>query len=184
MFFTEYQTPIIGKIFLVGSDEGLSDCWFERDRFSDKRSLGGLEQGDGCPVFAQAVEWLDRYFSGDKPLPQELPLLAKGTHFQLLVREAMLEIPYGQTRTYGWIAQRIAEKTGKPRSARAVGGAVGRNPLGLIVPCHRVMGAGGNLTGFGGGLSTKIKLLEHEGVDMSAFHMPKNVPSWNDSLDS
>lgn len=184
MFFVEYQTPFIGKLVLVACDDGLTDCWFERDRFSASHSLGGYKRNGHSPVLEQAIEWLDRYFEGDRPSLWELPLVPKGTEFQLLVREAMLEIPYGETRTYGWIARRIEEKTGKPRSARAVGGAVGRNPLGLIVPCHRVMGAGGNLTGFGGGLSTKIRLLEHEGVDMSGFHMPKVIPNWNDQLDS
>lgn len=184
MFFTEYQTPLIGKLILAASADGLTDCWFEHDRFSKNRSLDGYERNGRFPVLVQVTEWLDRYFAGDKPSPRELLLVPKGTEFQLLVREAMLDIPYGETRTYGWIAQRIEEKTGKPRSARAVGGAVGRNPLGLIVPCHRVMGAGGNLTGFGGGLSTKARLLEHEGVDMSGFHMPKAIPSWNAQLDS
>ena len=85
----------------------------------------------------------------------------------------MLDIPYGQTTTYGDIANRIASETGKHSSARAVGGAVGHNPLCIIAPCHRVVGADGSLTGFGGGIDMKVKLLEHEGVDVSCFYRPK-----------
>ena len=88
-------------------------------------------------------------------------------------REAMLDIPYGATTTYGDIANRIASETGKSSSARAVGGAVGHNPLCIIAPCHRVVGADGSLTGFGGGIDMKVKLLEHEGVDLSRFYRPK-----------
>ena len=94
------------------------------------------------------------------------------TPFQLAVRKAMLDIPYGATATYGDIARRLEAETGRRQSSRAVGGAVGRNPLCIIVPCHRVVGAHGNLTGFGGGIDAKVALLEHEGVDTSAFTRP------------
>ncbi len=114
------------------------------------------------PVFGRARAWLDRYFAGDAPDPRELPLAARATDFQMRVREAMLDIPYGQTTTYGAIARRLERETGRRQSARAVGGAAGRNPLCLIVPCHRVVGANGSLTGFGGGIDMKVKLLEHE----------------------
>lgn len=183
MFYTEYETPIIGKLFLVSDGDGLVECLFEHDRFLATEKVADYRHDRELTLFKKAGEWFDRYFAGERPLPEELLLVESGTEFQMLVREAMLQIPYGQTKTYGWIAQAIEEATGKPRSARAVGGAVGRNPLSIIVPCHRVMGAGGNLTGFGGGIATKAKLLEHEGVDMSAFHMPKNIPSWNAAIE-
>ena len=183
MYICEYQTPIIGKLILASDGEGLCDCWFENDRFCDREKFCETACRDDLSVFTQARKWLDRYFAKEEPSARELPLAPQGTEFQMLVREAMLEIPYGQTRTYGQLAKAIEERTGKPRSARAVGGAVGRNPLCLIVPCHRVMGAGGNLTGFGGGIATKIRLLEHEGVDVSAFHMPRKVPTWNDAIE-
>ena len=132
-----------------------------------------MERLDDLPVFEQARNWLDRYFAGDAPDPRELPLAARATAFQLRVREAMLDIPYGQTTTYGAIAKRIEAETGKRQSARAVGGAVGHNPLCLIVPCHRVVGSNGNLTGFGGGMDTKVKLLTHEQAMRDTFKRPK-----------
>ena len=183
MLFTEYDTPIIGRLFLVSDGEGLVECMFEHDRYLAAEKLKDFQRDDRLGLFRQVVDWFDRYFAGERPLPSELALAKSGTEFQMLVRAAMLEIPYGETRTYGWIAERIEEATGKPRSARAVGGAVGRNPLSIIVPCHRVMGAGGNLTGFGGGIATKARLLEHEGVDMSKLHMPKHIPSWNAAVE-
>ena len=99
--------------------------------------------------------------------------LAQGSDFRQRVWKILLEIPYGETMTYGDIAHRLAAQSGGKMSAQAVGGAVGHNPIGVIIPCHRVMGAKGNLTGFGGGIATKIKLLEHEKTDMEGFYVPK-----------
>ena len=123
--------------------------------------------------FDQAKAWLDRYFSGRDPgfLPR---MHCTGSAFCQRVAAIMCSIPYGTTVTYGWIARQIARERGLEKmSAQAVGGAVGRNPLCIIVPCHRVVGAGGNLTGFGWGISRKLALLEHEGVDVSCFYRPK-----------
>ena len=106
-------------------------------------------------------------------MPAELPLAPRGSSFQRRVWDILTEIPYGQTVTYGQIAKRLAAESGKNMSAQAVGGAVGRNPLCVIVPCHRVMGATGNLTGFGGGIATKVRLLELEQVDMGGFYAPR-----------
>ena len=97
----------------------------------------------------------------------------QGSDFRQRVWKILLEIPYGETMTYGDIAHRLAAQSGGRMSAQAVGGAVGHNPIGVIIPCHRVMGAKGNLTGFGGGIATKIKLLEHEKTDMEGFYVPK-----------
>jgi len=170
---TEYESELIGPLTLASDGEAIVGCWFGNDRYFGYGVDGEMEPNDDLPVFDQARAWLDRYFEGEAPDPRELPLSANVSPFQLRVREAMLDIPYGQTTTYGDIANRIASETGKRSSARAVGGAVGHNPLCIIAPCHRVVGADGSLTGFGGGIDMKVKLLEHEGVDVSCFYRPK-----------
>ncbi len=114
------------------------------------------------PVFAQIKEWLDGYFAGSCPAVSQLPLHLQGTAFQQEVWQLLLEIPCGATVTYGALAQTIARRRGAPVSAQAVGGAVGRNPIVLIVPCHRVVGTDGSLTGYAGGVERKQWLLEHE----------------------
>ena len=165
MLYTTYETGLVGTLTLTSVGELLDGCWFE---VAWPRVAQGcresLERRDDLPVFAQAAAWLDRYFAGDAGDPCELPLGGELTEFQRLVRDELLGIPYGRTTTYGDIAARIARRTGRRQSARAVGGAVGRNPLGVIVPCHRVVGADGSLTGFGGGMPAKVALLRHEGV--------------------
>ncbi|MGI6221478.1 MAG: methylated-DNA--[protein]-cysteine S-methyltransferase [Coriobacteriales bacterium] len=173
VFFTEYETPIIGTLTLAGEGGSIVGCWFDNDRYFGCGVDGPMERCDDLPVFDMARDWLDRYFAGEAPDPRELPLAARATEFQGRVREAMLDIPYGQTTTYGAVAERIASETGRCQSARAVGGAVGRNPLCLIVPCHRVVGADGSLTGFGGGIDMKIRLLEHERAMRDGFKRPK-----------
>ena len=171
-YFTEYKSNLIGTLTLASDGESIVGCWFENDRYFGYGVDGDMERNDDVPVFAQARSWFDRYFAGACPDPRELPLGARATEFQKRVREAMLDIPYGETTTYGAIAKRIESETGKRTSARAVGGAVGHNPLCVIAPCHRVVGTNGSLTGFGGGLDAKVKLLEHEHVDMSRFFRP------------
>ena len=181
VFCTEYQSELIGPLTIASDGQSIVGCWFENDRYFGYGVKESMAPCDSLPVFAQARDWLDRYFAGKKPSPRELPLSARATPFQLLVRESMLDIPYGQTTTYGAIARRIEAQTGKRQSARAVGGAVGRNPLCVIAPCHRVVGSNGNLTGFGGGIDMKVKLLEHEGVDVSLFYCPKRGTAINPS---
>lgn len=171
-YFTEYRTPIIGTLTLASDGESITGCWFDNDRYFGYGVDEAMERKDDLAVFDQAREWLDRYFAGEAPNPRELPLAARATEFQMRVREAMLDIPYGQTTTYGAIAKKIEKLTGKRQSARAVGGAVGHNPLCLIVPCHRVVGSNGNLTGFGGGIDMKIALLEHERAMKDDFKRP------------
>lgn len=183
MYYLHYKTDSIGILTVTSNGESIEGVWFANDRFQAQRDTSDYKKDASQETLRCASEWLDSYFAGDKPDPAKLSLADNVTEFQLLVRNAMLSIPYGQTRTYGWIAQKIEQETGKPRSARAVGGAVGRNPLGIIVPCHRVVGSNGNLTGFGGGISTKIKLLEHEGCDMATLKMPRMIPAWNDEID-
>ena len=172
MFYTEYPTPIIGTLTLTSEGEGITGCWFDNARYFGYGIDEAIERNDDLAVFDQARDWLDRYFAGKAPDPRELPLTARASQFQMHVREAMLDIPYGQTTTYGAIAKRIEAETGKRQSARAVGGAVGHNPVSIIVPCHRVVGANGSLTGFGGGIDTKVKLLEHEEAMRAEFKRP------------
>ena len=131
-----------------------------------------MQRNNNLPIFKLVYEWFDAYFAGKNPNPRNLPLAHIGTPFQQKVREAMLNIPYGETNTYGNIAKEISAQTGKRPCAQAVGGAVGHNPFCVIVPCHRVVGSSGSLTGFGGGINMKVKLLEHEGVNTSAFYVP------------
>lgn len=173
MFTTSYTNPLLEPLRLASDDgESLSICMFSSGRDASKFDLSHAERRDDLPVFDEARAWLDAYFAGARPDPRELPLAPVGTPFRLAVWRALLEIPYGQTVTYGWVAERVGAMRGGPTSARAVGGAVGANPVGVIVPCHRVVGAGGNLTGFGGGMEAKVALLQHEGVDLDRFTVP------------
>lgn len=171
-YCTEYESELIGPLTIAGNGEAIVGCWFGNDRYFGYGVDGEMERDDSLALLVQARSWFDRYFAGEAPDPRELPLAARATSFQARVREAMLDIPYGQTGTYGDIAKRLEAETGRRQSARAVGGAVGHNPLCVLVPCHRVVGANGSLTGFGGGIEMKVKLLEHEGVDVSKFSIP------------
>ncbi|WP_235931465.1 methylated-DNA--[protein]-cysteine S-methyltransferase [Actinomyces respiraculi] len=166
-----YDSPL-GPMTLAAQEgagrEGagaLVGCWFDGQRH-DRAGLdedAAVGTPDELPVLAEATAWLDAYFARRTPGP--LPALApRGTHFQRLVWDALLDIPAGQTRTYGELARDLEDRTGRPRSARAVGGAVGRNPVSIIVPCHRVLGAGGSLTGYAGGTERKTWLLRLEGL--------------------
>ena len=143
----------------------LTGLWFEGSR--DERSHSGecgMKQSETCSL---ARRWLDGYFAGAVPDWVPPMRLEGATPFRRMVSEVMESIPFGQTVTYGDIAKRIAAKLGKTRmSAQAVGGAVGWNPICIIIPCHRVIGAGGKLTGYGGGMKNKIALLKHEGVEL------------------
>ena len=133
---------------------------------------------EGCrerplPVFDQARCWLDCYFSGREP-DFTPPLHLKGTPFRMAVWKLLLDIPYGTTMTYSAIAQALARQSGRSRmSAQAVGGAVGHNPVSIIVPCHRVVGTQGSLTGYAGGMEKKISLLRLEGTDMDGLFIPR-----------
>ncbi len=126
---------------------------------------------DDLPVFRQAVAWLDAYFA-KQPLPDLPPLAPRGSDFRQAVWRLLLEIPYGQVTTYGALAQILRDR-GISAAAQAVGGAVGHNPISILIPCHRVVGADGSLTGYAGGVEKKRFLLALEGVDMTNLYMPK-----------
>lgn len=170
-----YPSPL-GEILLAGDETGLTGLWFiERQRYF-AQTLDKAHEEKDLPLFEAVKSWLDYYFSGKKPgfTP---PLHFTGTDFQKEVQGILCGIPYGQTTTYGEIAMQMAEKRGAKRmSARAVGRAVGYNPISIIIPCHRVVGANGNLTGYGGGIDRKVKLLELERIDTGKFYIPKECP--------
>ena len=160
MDFIQYYGSPLGRILLASDGETLTGLWFEGQKHFGS-TLSGDETERALPVFDEAVRWLDAYFSGGDPgrLP---PLAPRGTDFQRAVWALLTEIPYGRTVTYGELAAALEERTGRPASPRAVGGAVGRNPISILIPCHRVVGADGSLTGYAGGLKRKKALLSLE----------------------
>ena len=172
-----FQTTVesaIGKITLGSDGESLVGLWTEGQRYFGDKVPYAMLPNDRLPVFAAAKAWLNRYFDGKKPEISELPLAPAGGAFRQTVWKLLTEIPYGEVVTYGELAKKIAEQRGVERmSAQAVGGAVGHNPISVIIPCHRVVGAKGNLTGFSGGIPMKLWLLQHEGVDVSRFTIPE-----------
>lgn len=169
MTYTQtYESPL-GRILLAADEVGLTGLWLDSQKYFGGTLPTELTEWE-TPILSDAKRWLDLYFSGKEPRFTP-PLHPFGSPFRKAVWEILLQIPYGQTITYGDIARRLA-KSGK-MSAQAVGGAVGHNRVSVIIPCHRVVGANGNLTGYAGGLSKKIALLELEGVDMSRFFVPR-----------
>ena len=163
-YSTTYTSPI-GVYTLTSDGEALTGIWM----VDQKYYLYGLgkdivEKAD-LPIFDAVKDWLDRYFAGKNPPITGLRLAPDGGEFKQMVWDILCKIPYGTTTTYGQIAKEIALKKGqKSMSSQAVGGAVGHNPISIIIPCHRVVGSDGSLTGYAGGLPTKIKLLELEGA--------------------
>lgn len=159
-YTSHYHSPI-GDILLAADDIGLIGLWFEGQKYFALH-LDKEHQEKDLPVFTETKRWLDIYFSGKEP-DFIVPLHFMGTDFQKEVWEILCSIPYGKTMTYGEIAEKIAFKRSlKHMSAQAVGGAVGHNHISILVPCHRVIGSNGNLTGYAGGIDRKIKLLTLE----------------------
>ena len=166
-----YSSPL-GGILLAADEIGLTGSWFDGEKyFADNLPAEHAERQ--TPILAEAARWLDIYFTGKEPgfTP---PLHPIGSPFRQAVWEILLQIPYGQTTTYGEIARQLAEKQGREKmSSQAVGGAVGHNEISVIIPCHRVVGTSGSLTGYAGGIDKKVKLLELERADMCGFFIPK-----------
>ena len=161
-YIWKYKTPEgFCDLVMCGDDEALTGLWFEGSR-DDGREARGCESRV-TPVFRDTCRWLDEYFAGHVPDFTPNYRIEGLTPFRQAVIDEMLRIPYGATASYGKIASAIAKRSCGKASARAVGGAVGWNPICIIIPCHRVIGANGELTGYGGGLGNKVSLLEHEG---------------------
>ena len=172
-YSTTYESPL-GLITLACDGYNLNGLWLERHRYHGDSLLQQVTEKDDILIFDAAKKWLDKYFSGEKPDISELQLAPIGGDFRQGVWSILCEIPYGEVVTYGSIAKKMAVKMNKEKMAsQAVGGAVGHNPISIIIPCHRVVGANGSLTGYGGGISKKVKLLELEGVDMSNLFVPR-----------
>ena len=158
MTYAAYYFSPLGRIVLMSDGTALT----ELDFAEGVPKASAVHTQKDLPVFGEAMRWLDLYFAGK--VPDFMPVLnPTGTAFQQAVWEVLRTIPYGQTTTYGAIAKRLEKSTGKRMSAQAVGGAVGRNPISIIIPCHRVIGADGSLTGYAGGLDKKEYLLRTEG---------------------
>ncbi len=165
-----YQSPL-GGITLSSNGAELTGLWFDGQKYFGD-TLPKEYKEKALPIFEQTVRWLDIYFSGKTP-DFTPPLCMLTTPFRKAVWEIMLTIPFGETMTYGEIADKIAKQKGISKmSAQAVGGAVGHNSISLIIPCHRVVGTNGSLTGYAGGIDKKVQLLKLEKADMSDLFIP------------
>lgn len=171
-YINHYNSPL-GKITFASNGKELTGLWFNGQKYFASTLTKEYEQKN-LPVFEQTAKWLDIYFSGKNPdfMP---PLYLSSTQFRNEVWKILLAIPYGSVITYGGIADIMAKKRGAENmSAQAIGGAVGHNPISIIVPCHRVVGTDGSLTGYAGGVDIKEKLLKFENADMSKLFVPKS----------
>lgn len=170
---TYFDSPV-GKLLLSSDGENLTGLWIAHQKYYGKGLAQDAQRSDDLPVFALVKTWLSRYFAGEKPGICELPLKLCGSPFRQRVWAILQEIPYGQTTTYADIAKKVAELEGKPSmSAQAVGGAVGHNPISIVIPCHRVVGTNGSLTGYAGGIDVKLQLLALEEADITGLFKPK-----------
>ena len=161
MNFVHHLDSPLGKLLLSADETGLTGIWFQEQKYF-ANGLNTEANETDLPVFDQTKQWLSLYFSGREPdfLP---PLHLIGTPFQLEVWDLLLKIPYGVTTTYGALAKKLADSHGLPNmSAQAVGGAVGHNKISILIPCHRVIGSNGSLTGYAGGIWRKEALLNLE----------------------
>lgn len=182
-YYTKYSSPI-GEMTLVSDGSNLNALWMKNQKYfgsgykkikdikvdprnKDYYNELNMQRNDSLDIFNKTKSWLDNYFDGKNPQLSELSLLPIGSDFRQEVLKLLCEIPYGKTTTYGEIAKQVALKMNKKTmSAQAVGQAIGHNPIGVIIPCHRVIGKDGSLTGYAGGLDKKVWLLKHEGVEI------------------
>ena len=172
IYTANYDSPM-GEILLASKEGALIGLWFTDQKYFLGSLKEPMEQKSDEPVLHDVQNWLDRYFAGEKPDISELHLAPEGSAFRSAIWDILCQIPYGETMTYGEISKQVAAQFGKEHmSAQAVGGAVGHNPISVIIPCHRVVGASGSLTGYAGGINRKIRLLAHEGVNVNNFFVP------------
>ena len=162
LYSTTYPSPV-GLITIASTEDALVGLWIEGQKYFIESIKEPITEQPDLPILIETTSWLDRYFSGEQPDLKELNLAPIGGDFRQLVWSILCQIPYGETTTYGEIAKQVAARMGrKTMSAQAVGGAVGHNPISIIIPCHRVVGTNGSLTGYAGGIDKKIWLLDHE----------------------
>lgn len=175
MISTAHYNSPLGDILLASKDNKLIGLWIEGQKYFLSSIKEEIQENSNDGVLLATKSWLDRYFNGQKPNIDELNLSPIGSDFRQAVWKILCKIPYGETITYNDIAKKIArQRKIKKMSAQAIGGAVGHNPISIIIPCHRVVGTNGNLTGYAGGIEKKIWLLRHEHVNMENFFIPKN----------
>ncbi len=171
MIYTQHYDSPLGGILLAADETGLTGLWFDGEKYYAD-NLAAEHEARDTQALGAAKRWLDVYFAGKEPdfLP---PLHPIGSAFRQEVWQLLLEIPYGQTTTYGALARRLAERRGlRHMSAQAVGGAVGHNEISILIPCHRVVGTSGSLTGYAGGIDKKLSLLRLEQADLRGFFVP------------
>lgn len=169
-YTTKYQSPL-GDITIASDGETITGLWFDNQKYF-ARTLSKDNFQKDLAIFNKTKKWLDMYFKGIEP-DFNLPISIRGTKFQEEVWKILTEIPYGTTCTYGDIAKKIAQRHNKKTmSAQAVGGAVGHNPISIIIPCHRVVGTNKSLTGYAGGIHRKVSLLELEKINIEQYILP------------
>lgn len=162
-YYSTWNSPV-GLLTFAGKEDALLGLWIEGQKYFGAGILENAIPDSRLAIFKKTEEWLKRYFNGEKPEISELSLCLIGNTFRQTVWKLLCEIPYGEVVTYGSIAKKTAKKLGKnSMSAQAVGGAIGHNPISIIIPCHRVIGANGNMTGYAAGIAIKEKLLKLEG---------------------
>ena len=170
-YLSHYESPL-GAMTMASDGEHLTGLWFDGQKYDRSTIDGDAVLKPYLPVFLRTTQWLDTYFEGADPgfTP---PIRVEGSDFREMVTSIMLSIPFGTTSTYAQIAAEVTRRTGREQmSAQAVGGAVGHNPITLIVPCHRVVATNGSLRGYAGGVDRKERLLEMEGVNMAGLPTP------------
>jgi O-6-methylguanine DNA methyltransferase len=174
MIYKTYYLSPIGSLTLASDGENIVGLWLEGQKYYGGNILEEMIEKENLEIFVKTKDWLNKYFNGEKPNTSEIPLAPIGGEFRKMVWDELYKIPYGETTTYGEIGEKIAKKMNKKTmSGQAIGGAVGHNPISIIIPCHRVVSSNGSLTGFAGGINKKIDLLKLEGVDMSNLFIPK-----------
>jgi methylated-DNA-[protein]-cysteine S-methyltransferase len=168
MYYKSSYTSPLGQMTIVSNDQAIKGLWFSDQRyFGGKYDLQTMVEGE-TPVTKQVKNWLDAYFAGEKPTLDPNILDPEVTSYRKKILNALINVPYGQTTSYKELADKVALNTpGKKGSARAAGGAVGHNPISILIPCHRVVATNGALTGYAGGIDRKIALLALEGIDQS-----------------
>lgn len=173
MIYTSYYNSPVGKLLLASKNNKLIGVWIENQKYYLSNLKEKMQIKDDEEILIKTKNWLDRYFENKNPHISELDIEPIGTDFSKKVWTILCTTPYGKVITYGEIAKKISKAMNKDKmSAQAVGNAVAHNPISIIIPCHRVIGANGNLTGYAGGLDIKMRLLKHEGVDISKLFIP------------